>query len=65
MYVVGQQIWVDEGDSVGCAEFGGTIEAVDDGVLIVRVSSHPILVGVARGSLRRVDPELVDVVVDE
>lgn len=41
---IGDQVWVDEGDSIGCYEFGGTIEKIhEDGTITVRVKSQAIL----------------------
>jgi hypothetical protein len=58
----GDNVWIDEGDSAGCFEFGGVVETVyEDGSLDVRVSSTPIVVGAATNSLRHVDPQYVSV----
>lgn len=62
-FKVGDVVWVDEGDGVGCYEYGGTVEAIDPdtGELIVRVETHPILVGVPTGELRATDPDCAEV----
>ena len=55
---VGDVVWVDEGDSAGCYDFGGEVEKVaGDGTLTIRVKSHPIYAGAAYGSLRETHPD--------
>lgn len=57
-FKVGDVVWVDEGDSYDCFEFGGVIEQIrEDGWLGIRCESHPIGCGVPTGALRFTPPE--------